>query len=492
MGMSKKPGKSVSKRVNAQSFFALMALFCAAGVLLVNVIFSMLGERYPLRLDLTLNKAYQLDESTNAYLQALDQPVTIQLLAKESTFVNTSAYNAQANEVLKLLAMGSGQVTLEYVDYLKNPTFAANYPELSIKHGDILVSSGDAYKLVPTENLFNYNVTPTGALSIASSKAEEALLSAMVGVTSKTAVSVSLLTGHSAYETKALEALLQNNNYTITEQNLVTQDIDPAATMAFLLAPATDLNAQELKRLDAFLYNNGQYGKTLVYCANAAQMPLPNLESFLQEWGVTTGAGGVFETDASRVFNYQPFFPIVDVVDDTFAQLLADKARPILMPMARPLEVVYQYRDNTSTTVLLEFGKSTGVRPPDAPEDFVAADATQKGPMPAMVLSNKVLVDRTTGAETGRSNVLVCSSVAMLDTNVLENPALMNGEYVLKVFETLSGQEATVHVQPKTLTAQGLNLNKAKADAIGTVFVFGLPGFILLMGAFVWLKRRHD
>ena len=43
--------------------------------------------------------------------------------------------------------------------------------------------------------------------------------------------------------------------------------------------------------------------------------------------------------------------------------------------MCRPLEVLYSFMENYTTTTLLTFGESAGVRPSDAGEDFSSKDA---------------------------------------------------------------------------------------------------------------------
>ncbi len=481
---------NLRKKLGIQGFFALLAVFGILGALLLNIIFGILSQKYPLRMDLTPNKAYALDQQTIEYIQELKEPVKIKLLARESLFANTSAYNAQANEVLKELAKQSDLVELEYIDYLKNPSFSANYPELSIKHGDIIVVSGDKYKLIVTENLFNYTVSSSGSLAIASSKAEEAVLSAILGVTSGEKTSICIITGHSESNQQSFLTLLENNNYEVSYSNIVTQEINENSKAAFLLAPATDFSEEELKKLESYLFNNGNYGKTLFYLADAAQLPLPNLEAFLREWGVATGGGAVFETEPEKVFNYQPFFPIAEYVNEDFKP--KSKNAPVLVPMSRPVEVVFEYRDYYSTSVLLMFSESSGVRPPDADESFTAADAKQHGPFPAMVLSSKTVTDRSSGKEIGKSNIVVCGSVNFTSKESLENPGVLNAEYMLNMLNTLTERGDMFQIKPKSLTAQGLNITKAKADLIGSVFIFGIPVLILITGAVVFFIRRHE
>ena len=213
----------VNKKTRVQGVYILIIVLAVVAVLLINIVCTVLASRYLLSIDLTKNRLFKLDKSTIEFISGLKKPVHIQMLAKEDTFVGVSTYNAQANEILKQFEKHSKAIKLSYVDYVKDPTFAAKYPNLKMKHGDILVSSGDKHRVVETESLFNYTTTATGQLAIASSKAEEALLTAILNVTGDEVIKVSVLTGHAEYSMPSFMELLEKNNYELVLQNLVTE-----------------------------------------------------------------------------------------------------------------------------------------------------------------------------------------------------------------------------------------------------------------------------
>lgn len=483
--------KQWMQKCGARSVFVLLPAMALVLTILLNIFGALLTERFGLTADLTQNKLYQLSGETVEYLQTLKQPVSIQMLAREEIFAGVSAYNAQANEILHKFAQNGKNVTLSYVDFVKDPTFASRYPSLTMKQGDVLVSSGEKYRLVKTEELFNYSTTAANQLVIASSKAEQSLLTAVLNVTSEEKVTVAVIGGHAEYEMPAFQTLLTNNNYALSNVNLLTGTLAPETKIALLIAPKTDLSAEEIDKLDAFLANDGQYGKTLLYCADAEQGRLPNMEAFLKEWGVSVDDGAVFETDENRVYNYHPFYAVADYVDEGFAAKLKASSSPFLMPLAKPLTVVFQHRDNYAVRVLLQYGKSAGVRPSDAPDSFIAADATRTGPIPALVQASIDILDSQTGAVKQSSRILISGSAGMLDTYSVENPSLTNAEYLLAALAHYSERTDIIQVRSKSITGAGLNLTQAQADTLGTIFTAGLPLAILAAGMTVWLRRRH-
>ena len=478
---------------NNRILFGALILVLIIGVFLINYIAATLSERYPLTIDLTAGGLFEISDRSIQLARSLSEEVTINILAKEDDFMGSSAYMAQANEIIRQYAKYGSTISLNYVNYVADPTFASNYPDVAMKHGDILISCGEKNKVVPVESLFNYTQSSSGATTIASSKVDETIASAILNVTGGEQITVSILTGHGEYSMPSFINLLQINNYNVVNLNLITDDFDPACKVAVLIAPHKDLNEDVLKKIDDFLYNNGKYGKTLFYTADTEQDILPNLEQFLKEWGVEIGDGAVFETDSSRVYNYHPFYAIADYSeeDEVFYPMLRDRRTPMLMPLSRPLSVLYEYRNNNSTTVLLKFGDSTAVRPSDAPDEFTWEDAVIRGPLPALVLAQQTVRDKESGEEY-KSYVIVSGSAGMLDGYSIDNSSLANSEYLLNILNTVCQREDVFKIPSKSITGKALNISTGTANRLGLIFALIIPLLIIGAGVGVWLYRRHQ
>lgn len=470
----------------------ILIALAAVMVLLVNSITGVLAERYPMVIDLTRNKAFELEEETLRYIKDLDEPVTIQVLATEKRFVDTGTYNAQANEIMQQFAKQSEAITIEYIDYVKTPGFSSAYPDLTMKHGDVLVKGEEKHRLVKTEELFRYTFAASGVPVIESSKAEQAVAMAILYVTSKEVTRVAILTGHGEEKAESFLELLKYNNMQLTEKQLATGTLEDTIDLVFLAAPKTDYSEAELDELEAFLVNGGNYGKTLFYCADAQQPELPLLEGFLKEWGVEIGDGVVFETDENRVYQYQPFYGIVDYVNPEYADGIKQKDASVLMPVSRPLHVLFQNRERYGTDVLLQFGGSSGVRPSDAGSDFKAEEAKEKGPIPVLVLCSYQLLDQqNAGTAIAASHVLVSGSVRMLDEVILNTDTFTNASYLMGTLNRLCQRESELSIRDKTLAGTSLNLTRQSADRMGNLFVFIIPICVIGFGCGVWLLRRY-
>ena len=241
---------------------AASILFATVFVCVLNAVFLLLVQRFPgLSFDLTRAKLFKLSERTGEYIGNLQKDITIYVLAGEETFAETSSYNAQANEVFKQFEKNSPRISLVYVDYVKNPGFTSSYPGLIMKHGDILVAltgetGGGKHSLVKTEELFNYVPGRQGELSIVSSRAEEAIYTAILSVTSDKPVRAAFITGHAEYTMDDFALVLEKNNYETVPRNLMRGRIDPGTDMVLIIAPKEDFTPRELELLDDFLFND--------------------------------------------------------------------------------------------------------------------------------------------------------------------------------------------------------------------------------------------
>jgi ABC-2 type transport system permease protein len=246
-----------------------------------------------------------------------------------------------------------------------------------------------------------------------------------------------------------------------------------------------------LTKLSDFLYNGGQYGKLLMYTADASHAVLPNMNTFLKEWGIAVDDGAVFETKSNRTYQNQPFYPVADYKDTTFQNMLVDTSAPMLLPVSHPLQQLYEYKDNYTNTVLLEFASTSAVMPSDAGSDFTPDKATIHGPLPAMILCTKNIYDNNSSTVKCKSEVLVSSSTEMLDTYSMQNTSLADSQYLLNVFNTEFEQKASINIQPKSLAGLTLTATTEQVNTIGILLFAVIPIAILVSGIAIWLVRRY-
>ena len=476
-----------NRKLRYGSFATAFTAAFLAIVVLLNVILSVVVEKFPISIDLTENSVFMLTDDSIDYLKTLEKDVTITVLADEKTFASNGGYYTQAVEVINKYQQYSDHVTVRYVDLVKNPTFTTNYPDLEMYNYDILVESGNRTKVVALTDLFNI-ATSQYYQYIASSKAEQVMTSAIMGVVSDNLIKVVVATGHEEYSDIGLVSLLEQNNYDISTIDLNTEAIPEDTDLLMVLAPMKDFDNEVLEKLDTYLINEENYGKKMFYAADASQPALPNLEAFLAEWGIGVGESIVFETNNSNVLYYSPYYALVDYVDTTFAESFTGKDARVTLPFSRPLTQLFTEKNGFITSVLLQFSESTGILPEDAGENYVPTDEDICGPIPGMIVSAKT---RYVNMDAYQSHVIAIGTISALDEYTLQSTSVTNGEYLINVFNTLCEREDVISIAPKTIGSTELNITAGQAYLLLFVFVIILPVAVLAAGLIIWLRRRN-
>lgn len=477
-----------------------MATVITAGfiavVVLLNVILSILVARFPLKLDLTKNNVYNLTQESADFTKKISEKIDIVVFASNETeftsvYAQTIAgyenYATQALEMVKKFAQTSSQINLQFVDLNKNPTYTQEYSSDNLTATDILVKSGKRYKILTVYDLYNIQQDQTyGYYSIASSKTEESMLSALMFVTSTNPTKVLALTGHSEEDSSALTGILKSNNYEIEEATTLTGNLDQNAKMLILNAPKTDYSNDEIAKIENFLVNNENYGKSLLYFTAAGQPHLPKLEAFLEEWGIKVGDGSLYETNSSMVFMNEPNFTVHGVHEDE--STVDANSTQILMYGARPLEQVFTERGAWTTQVMLESEATAVIKPKDADAQTFDPGKLKKEAYPSAILSTKT-VEKAIGGEF-KSYIFAVGSSEAINTSLM-NTVFHNAAYFLDQCNQIVDKEDSVSILPKEVGGNMLSYSQFVSTVIGMIFMIGVPALILIAGTIIWLRRRH-
>lgn len=475
-----------NRRFRMGSFATAFTIIFIAVIIVLNMIVSAVSQRYPVQLDLTTNKIYGLSDETIEYLKTVDKDVKINVLASEETFSSNGDYFLQAKEIIKKFSQYNNKIDVEFVDLTKNPSFESKYSGYTFASRDVLLDCGGKVQVVNTSSLFNLKYDEsTGYTYITSSRADEAIASAIMSVTSDYTPKVTVLSAHSTYDASAFSTLLSQNNFEVINQDLLMDEIDTEAEIAVIFAPGEDLDQALLKKLDTFLDNDGKKGKSLVYFAAASQPKLPNLEEYLAEWGISVEDSTIYESDIRRVYNYSPYYSIVDFVN---TEIYKDTSSYLLMPNARVIDTLFTERDGKTLEVLLKFGATAKAVPNDADDSF-SLESAETYAFPAAIMSTS---EKITGVDQHFTHVVAVSAAMSCESTLLSGTTFSNGKYYLALFNSLIDREVDFSVTAKALEDTTLTMDQFQILSIGATFAIIIPLLILIAGIVVWLRRRHS
>lgn len=303
---------------------------------------------------------------------------------------------------------------------------------------------------------------------------------------------VSIATGHSEAMTNAFDSLtsfLNENAFDVQQFNILSEDIPENTQILFLGTPNTDYTEDELKKLDEYL-SEKESGKTrtLLISATPGQASLPNLMSFLEEWGISYDSTSmVLESDSSRTFGNSALY-LSDVDSENG---IPDGDYPLLVtPYSVPITRLFDSNNSVVTYSLAATSEGSYLQKTDSDED--ASETAEKKSYDTAVLARKSLDSSGTGAY---ANVIVLGSTYMLDPSTLNTSTFSNGDYFIdlaKYATDTTNSNNTVYSPRVQAGVQDITATTNVINFLGLgVFTITIPVVILLAGLAVYIKRRH-
>lgn len=489
------------KRAKYTSYLAVSVAVVMLLVVGLNVVVGLLADRYHLELDFTADSLFSLSKESEEYVKDVNIPVTVYMLNSRSVW-EESANSAQILSMVRSYAAINDQIKVEFVDLDENPTFQNNYPKLELVAYDVIFETEYRYTKVSQSSLVNYfdyenYYYNNGAISY-SSDAENLLTGALVTVCNKTQPIAYYLTGNGQSEEKdaPLIELLTMNSYAVETVNLVTGEIptlnkeDQSVDFLVISAPTVDFTDAQLQKIDAFLRNNGEYGKHLVYFGSYSTPDLPNLYAYLAEWGIQVNTNFMMEGDTAYVDTSSGVSLLLyNGEDETAKKISGDLESKMRMLGTWPSQFVaplWSEKEYITTHPLTKFSSGVLYTWDESGEAKEAAEQPKVGY--AAVLAEKVFYD-SQGYEKPASNVLVFGS-AVQESNLLSATTFANEEYIVNAFNTLINKEETVHISTKTVSKNEITMTGSTLYVIIGIFAVALPVAMLLAGLMIWLRRR--
>lgn len=461
-------------------------------VIVLNIIIGLLVNRFPdLELDLTSNNSFALQDDTIDYVSHLNNDVTVYILMEKDKFESQGTYFVQAQKMLnKMVSKSDGKMKIKYVDLTSNPSFTSNYPNVdwqsSSANNIVLVESGKQYKVLTLTDCFEYDEQTYnyyGTYSFTGTKIEQAVVTAILNVTTDDKVVVDMIKGNNEQDYSSLKSLLENNAYQVNEVSLATGDFDKDAKVAIMYAPSVDLDEKIVEKLSTWLSNDGKYGRSLIYVPTADMGEMPNLDDFLKEWGMSIDRGYVFETDETALVNANSPYAFTVSYGDYYKDNLKNSKIPVVVSESHAVNIT----DENTAHALLKTTNKAGVLPIDADKSWDYKDAiTGNG-------ENVAAEGVMTNEDKKSSRVVVFGSYVMFSDTIMQYNSFNNSAYFMNVINTIADKEDVgITIESKSIDNTELGITDvATQNTMLVVFVIVIPIAILVAGFVFWLRRRN-
>lgn len=462
--------------VGASVFSASVSLVGIALIIGVNIAAAFIPEAYK-SVDVTDNKLYEITDITKNMVGALEEDVTVFVLANKDDYDTTVLQTLSRYETL------SKHLKFEYIDPKVNPEFAKKYDVDAAKEGSLIVVSDKRHKYIGYDELyeseFDYSTYSNNTTGY---DCEGQLTSAIDFCISDEMPKLYIVKGHNEAElSDSFRSMLSKSNYDMTELNLLKEDAVPEDAAAIIIdAPVADFSKEDAAKVKAYIDKGG---KALIISSYSPQK-LKNFDSIMEAYGVSLVPGVIVEQNTDNYYQ-APYFLLPQIKNDPVTAELLRRDRLVLMPYAQGAKVKEVLPEGVSVSeILVTSGEAFARVDFENNTDFKKSASDEMGPF-----SVGLSVQKQCGDETAK--ILYFTSEAIIADNVDSMTAGSNTLMVSAgVAQMAAGKESSVSIPVKSFDRENITVNRTTAVILALLLAGVVPLIVFISGLVVWISRR--
>ncbi len=438
-----------------------LLIYTVIGIAIIVVV-NWYASNHDKRWDLTPNKIYSLSPQSKKVLKGLKENLTIYVFDRKEQF-------HARQDLLGEYADASSHLKVDYIDPLRDPGLAKQYGVHT--YGTIIVTAGDRHFKAEADT-------------------EQGVTNAMIRVL-EGQKTVCFIEGHGERDLAGsdpsgfsqIDKELGTENYQVKKLTLLEKNEIPSdCTMVVVAGPKYDYTQPETDTIQKYVDGGGR----ALFMLDAGH-PYPNLSKLLALWGVTLNSDLVIDLNpVSQVFGTSPDMPLImKYGSNPIVQPLSRSAT--LFPLTRSLTIAQNSPAGVNDDFLAQssadsFGVA-GFNPKMTKVSYVAGKDV-KGPLTVAVAGS--VTDPSKKGTEGRFVVYGTSMIAANGYLGFQG----NRDFVMNSVDWLSAEENLISIRAKSEQNQHLDLNAQQMNRVLYLGVFGVPLVIILLGFFVWWRRR--
>jgi len=439
-----------SSKLGSNTIVIVLAFMAILGFL------NFLGYKHHKRFDLTSGQLYTLSDQSRQVVKGLKRDVDV--------YSFTKTPDQEFGDLMsEYTALGS-HLHYHVVDPQERPDLAKEYNVETIGTA-VVVSGGHNEKL--------------------DAKDEQDVTGAIMKVTRDTVKTICFVEGHGEKSISATGGTsysdagkeLSSEGYQTKSVNLVTAgSVPPDCAVLVEAGPVQSLFPQEVTMIQQYLDNGG---KSLILIDPQTD---PKLEPVFSEWNISAPDNIVVDASGvGRMFGLGPAAPLV--VDYGTSPITKSFVRSMtFFPLARTVSIADQAKSDISSVELLKTSAASFAVKKITGNSVKFDPATDlKGP-----LSLGVSAEKKTGDKDTRLVVIGNSTFATDQWGKLQR----NGDLFFNAVNWLAQDENLISIRPKSQENRHVTLSEAQQRGLQWFSVILLPGLVILMGIWIWWKRR--
>ena len=503
--MSKKPNLSAVKTAVHKEKFkhgSLAVVFTVvfiAVIIVINVLVSALTTRFPsMNFDLTKEGLNTLSDEATDVAKEIVNETTIYIIGSEDAIRGDEVYSnyslkySQVANLADRLHELNDKIKVEYIDPDMNPQFISDYAGDSLTTGKVMVKTDKRHKTLAVTDLFSIQQDSSTGQYNYYSKVDGALANALYLVNLDTVPVVAFATGHNEMLTvsdnlSTFTGMLNDNNFEVKEFNMLTDEIPEDASIVVLGMPTTDYTSDELSKLEAYLGDEKMASSRTLYvmtAPNAGWSSMPNLSSFLAEWGMEPQSQEVLESNTNNTLYNMPYAIFANVTDSVLSKTYDN----VVKVQAAPVKRLFTANNDISTYSVIETSDTAYLS-----NDEKVLETPETDTYTILAFAQRYMDNQ------GKicANVVVdgCAADFYDGSSLLGNSTFGNKDVTLNLIKNLTGTTDTrvgLTVNQTQTNTMDINASSAVTWSIGMMlFTIVVPVAVLVIGLVIFLRRRH-
>ena len=490
MPREKSPSISLGRRWS----ISLNVLLSVIAVLALVGMINYLAARHFHRIPVSALAQAELSPQTHRILQSVTNNVLVTIYYDREDDLYELIHG-----LLKEYKFANARIGVETVDYQRDPAAAQSvklkYQLPAEQKNLVIFACNGNKKIIYEKELSDLDLEPlisgrSKEVRRSAFKGELLFTSAIYSVTSPRALKAYFLKGHGEHEPDSADrdvgfskfaGLLKDNNIDWGTISVAGTNEIPADCSLLIIAGArVALLPPELEKIDGYL-NNG--GRALVMFNIFGIDRNTGIEDLLGNWGVEVGRAIAWDRANSTMgqdllVSHFSTHPIAAPLINSGVHMVFPRAMGKAQRGGRRsdgvVELAFTSAKGTAVTDIRDGVPHPG--PGGTLTNVPVAIAVEKG--------------KLQGTDRGTTRMVVLGDSVGWANNMLDN--LANRDFAsLTVNWLLDRSQLLGSLAPRPIPQFRVVMSKSQMGAVRWIMLLGMPGSVLLLGALMWVRRRH-
>jgi ABC-2 type transport system permease protein len=465
-------------------------LLSSISLLALVVMFNYLAHRHNQRLYISDAARQKLSPVTQRILAQLTNDVKVIVFFDRGE----QLYPAVAN-LAKEYQARSKHINLEFVDARMPGRAEAVRNQYKFQaEGDasrVIFDSAGQVRTVLTTELSEYGVSPRREITRTGFRGEQLFTSAIQNVTQTKPAVAYFLEGHGEQAIGSemqgygrLAKLMQNNNVVVNTQAALigTNSLPADCSLLVITGPTTAFSNEELTKIDQYLGNGG---RMLVLMNGNARLSQVGLEALLYKWNVQVGFDLVRDPAQAQADD-ENLIVTSHYGSHAVVRSLLRSSLGLVAPRSISQRTAPQNSADAPKITELLFTSASGYTL--VPGEANRGKKQRDGSIPLAVAGERGNIQGVK-AERGAMRFVVVGDSMFLSNSLIGYAA--NADFAVLALNWLLNRDGLLsEIPPSPVSEYQVVLTEQQMSELRWLFLALVPGIVMIIGFFVWLRRR--